>query len=173
MSRDVLPVDSLLMEGDGALVVSAILGPSGGWTGEAYVADASINVDTDGLKQFADNVGFYATEIDPVDVGRSKQQFAAGVTFGVKNASGAVHVAKQNYARALATSLQNLAEFVEAARVLAEAAEATATDFKAADSRSAAALDDVNRRLFEAAQASASRQRGSGAVVSQGQEPPQ
>jgi hypothetical protein len=34
------------------------------------VADASINVDTDGLKQFADNVGFYATEIDPGAVGR-------------------------------------------------------------------------------------------------------
>jgi hypothetical protein len=135
------------------------------------VADASINVDTDGLKQFADNVGFYATEIDPVDVGRSKQEFAAGVTFGVKNASGAVHVAKQNYARALTVSLQNLTEFVEAARILAEAAEATATDFKAADGRSAVALDAVNRRLFEAAQASTTRQRSSGTVGSQSEEP--
>jgi hypothetical protein len=135
------------------------------------VADASINVDTDGLKQFADNVGFYATEIDPADVGRSKQEFAAGVTFGIKNASGAVHVAKENYARALATSLQNLTEFVEAARILAEAAEATATDFSAADGRSALALNDVNRRLSEAAQASTTRRQGSGAVVPPGQEP--
>jgi hypothetical protein len=136
------------------------------------MADPSIHVDTDGLKQFADSVGFYATEIDPADVGRSRQQFAAGVMFGVKNASGAVHVAKENYARALATSLQNLTAFIEAARVLADAAEATATDFKAADSRSAVALDDVNRRLFEAAAASTARQQTtSGAVVPQGQEP--
>jgi hypothetical protein len=135
------------------------------------VADPSIHVDTDGLKQFADNVGFYATEIDPADVGRSKQQFAAGVTFGVNNASGAVHVAKENYARALATSLQNLTEFIEAARILADAAEATASDFKAADSQSAAALADVNRRLFEAAQASADRQQTSEPVVSQGEVP--
>jgi hypothetical protein len=135
------------------------------------VADPSIHVDTDGLKQFADDVGFYATEIDPVDVGRSKQQFAAGVTFGVKNASGAVHVAKENYARALTTSLTNLTEFIEAARILAEAAEATATDFKAVDSRSAATVDDVNRRLFEAAQASFNRQQPPSVVVTEGQEP--
>jgi hypothetical protein len=135
------------------------------------VADPSINVDTDGLKDFADNVGFYATEIDPADVGRSRQQFAAGVTFGVKNASGAVHVAKENYAKALATSLQNLTEFVEAARVIAEAVEATAADFRGSDVRSAAALADVNRRLFEAVQASAERRSGESRPAPGSQEP--
>jgi hypothetical protein len=129
------------------------------------VADASIHVDTDGLTEFAGNVGFYATKVDPADVSRSRQQFAAGVTFGVKNASGAVHVAKENYAWALTTSLQNLTEFVEAARILAAAVEATAADFKASDVRSAAALEDVNRRLFEAAEASAHRRSVAGPVV--------
>jgi hypothetical protein len=114
------------------------------------VADASINVDTDGLKQFADNVGFYATEIDPVDVGRSKQEFAAGVTFGLKNASGAVHVAKENYANALSVSLQNLAGFVEAAKILADAAEQVAADFGAADGRAADSADLVEKQLYDA-----------------------
>jgi hypothetical protein len=129
------------------------------------VADTSIHVDTEGLTEFAGNVGFYATVVDPADVSRSRQQFAAGVTFGVKNASGAVHVAKENYARALTTSLQNLTEFVEAARILAAAVEATAADFKASDVRSAAALRDVNRRLFEATQASTRRRSVLGPVV--------
>jgi hypothetical protein len=129
------------------------------------VADPSIHVDTDGLTEFADNVRFYATEVDPADVSRSRQQFAAGVPFGVRNASGAVHVAKQNYAKALGTSLQNLTEFVEAARVLAAAVEATAVDFKASDVRSAAALDEVNRRLFEAAHASSRRRSGAGPAL--------
>jgi len=118
------------------------------------VADASIHVDTDGLTEFAGTVGFYATEVDPAEVSRSRQQFAAGVTFGVKNASGAVHVAKENYARALTTSLQNLTEFVEAARILAEAAEKAAADFKNVDNRSAATIAVLNQRLSESAQAS-------------------
>jgi hypothetical protein len=135
------------------------------------VADPSIHVDTDGLKEFADNVGFYATEVDPADVSRSRQQFAAGVTFGVKNASGAVHAAKENYAKALAASLRNLSEFVEAARILAEAAEKAAADFKGVDNRSAATIAALNQRLAESAQASLFR-RGLyyGPYLSQDQE---
>ena len=143
----------------------------GGTKREADVGDPSIHVDTDGLKEFADNVGFYATEVDPEDVSRSKQQFAAGVTFGVRSASGAVHVAKENYAKALATSLQNLTEFVEAARILADAAEKAAADFKAADGRSAATVEDVNRRLSEAADASFVRRHTYGPFVPHNQEP--
>ncbi len=135
------------------------------------MGDPSIHVDTDGLKEFADNVGFYATKVDPEDVGRSKQQFAAGVTFGAKNASGAVHVAKENYAKALATSLQNLTEFVESARILAEAAEKAAADFNAADGRSTATMEEVNRRLSEAAHASFVRRHTYGPFVPDNQEP--
>jgi hypothetical protein len=142
------------MRGDGPSVVLAILGASGRAATGGNVADTSIHVDTDGLTEFAGNVGFYATEVDPADVSRSRQQFAAGVTFGVKNASGAVHVAKENYARALTTSLQNLTEFVEAARVLSEAAEKAAADFKSVDNRSAATIALLNQRLSESAQAS-------------------
>lgn len=116
------------------------------------MADPSIQVDPDGLSEFASNVGFYATEIDPAAVSRSRQQFAQGVTFGVKNASGTVHVAKENYARALAASLQNLTEFVEAAKILADAAEKAAADFRAVDGRSAEALNAVNGKLLEASQ---------------------
>ena len=134
------------------------------------MADPSIHVDLDGLSEFASNVGFYATEVDPADVSRSRQQFAQGVTFGVKNASGTVHVAKENYARALAASLQNLTEFVAAAKVLADAAEKAAADFKASDGRSAETMAEVNRRLYEAAQASSIRRHTFGPFVPSDQE---
>src|SRR5689334_10288282 len=105
----------------------------------------SINVDIEGLHAFAGDVGFYATEIAPNEVDRSRRQFDQGVTFGVRNASGSVHVAKANYAEALRLSLANLAEFVNAATILADAAERAAADFRAVDGRSAAAIDDINR----------------------------
>ena len=87
------------------------------------MSDGSINVETGGLSEFAGDVRFYAEEIDPLDVDRSKQSFSAGITFGTRNASLAVLGAKQDYADALANSLVNLTRLVEAARILAEAAE--------------------------------------------------
>ena len=134
------------------------------------MADPSIQVDPDGLSEFASNVGFYATEIDPEDVSRSRQQFAQGVTFGVKNASGTVHVAKENYARALAVSLQNLTEFVAAAKILADAAEKAAIDYKASDGQSADTMAEINQRLYEAAQASSIRRNTFGPFVPTDQE---
>jgi hypothetical protein len=142
-------------------VVFAILSGSGRTKREADVGDPSIHVDADGLKEFADNVGFYATEVDPEDVSRSKQQFAAGVTFGVKNASGAVQVAKQRYAETLQNSLDNLMAFVEAARILASAAERVAADYQASDGRAAA---DVGKILNEARDKSLAAQHVVGPV---------
>jgi hypothetical protein len=114
------------------------------------MSDPSIHVDLDGLRKFASGVGFYAHEVDPHDVNRSKREFADGVCFGANNASGAVFVAKENYQRALRQSLGNLTEFVAAAQILADAAAKAATDFQAVDGRSAAAIDEVNRNLSEA-----------------------
>jgi hypothetical protein len=118
------------------------------------MGDPSIHVDLDGLRRFASDVGFYAYEVDPHDVHRSKQQFAEGVCFGANNASGAVFVAKENYQKALTRSLGNLTEFVKAAQILAEAAERAAADFDAADGRSADAIAAVDRALSDAAHAS-------------------
>jgi hypothetical protein len=125
------------------------------------MSDGSIQVETGGLSEFAGDVRFYAEEIDPLDVERSKQSFSAGITFGTRNASEAVLTAKQSYATALTNSLTNLTRFVEAARILADAAEQAAKDFRAVDDQSARSINNVNHLLTTATrQAQAARYPG-------------
>jgi hypothetical protein len=90
--------------------------------------------------------------VDPVDVARSRQSFSAGITFGVANPSAAVVRAKEDYAAALAHSLTNLARFVEAARILADAAEQAAEDFRAVDGQSERSIDTIRSMLTAAAE---------------------
>lgn len=111
------------------------------------MGDGSIHVETGGLTEFAGDVRFYAEQVDPLDVDRSKQSFSAGITFGTKNASLAVLDAKQDYAEALANSLANLSRFVEAARILAEAAEQAAKDFRAVDDQSERSINNIKYML--------------------------
>jgi len=111
------------------------------------MGDGSIHVEAGGLTEFAGDVRFYAEEIDPLDVDRSKQSFSAGITFGTKNASEAVLQAKENYAAALTNSLTNLTRFVEAAKILAAAAEQAAEDFRAVDDQSGRSLNNINYLL--------------------------
>lgn len=111
------------------------------------MSDGSMDVETGGLTEFAGDVRFYAEQVDPIDVDRSKQSFSAGITFGTTNASEAVLVAKENYAKALTNSLTNLTRFVEAARILAEAAEQAANDFQAVDDQSARGIDNIDYLL--------------------------
>jgi hypothetical protein len=114
------------------------------------MSDGWIHLQTGGLTEFAGDVRFYAEVVDPVDVDRSRQSFSAGVTFGTTNASEAVLQAKENYAEALANSLTNLTRFVEAAGILAAAAERAAKDFQAVDDRSAHGLHNINYMLTTA-----------------------
>lgn len=116
------------------------------------MGDGSIHVETGGLTEFAGDVRFYAEQVDPLDVDRSKQSFSAGITFGTKNASEAVLQAKENYATALANSLTNLTRFVEAAKILAAAAEQAAKDFRAVDDQSGRSLNNINYMLTVATQ---------------------
>jgi len=111
------------------------------------MGDGSIHVETGGLTEFAGDVRFYAEEVDPLDVDRSKQSFSAGITFGTRNASLAVLGAKQDYAEALTNSLANLSRFVEAARILAEAAERAAKDFRAVDDQSERSINNIKYML--------------------------
>lgn len=125
------------------------------------MSDGSINVETGGLSEFAGDVRFYAEEIDPLDVDRSKQSFSAGITFGTTNASEVVLAAKENYAKALTNSLTNLTRFVEAAKILADAAEQAAKDFRAVDDQSARGINNINYLLTTATrQAQAIRHPG-------------
>ena len=115
------------------------------------MGDSSIHVETTGLADFAGHVRFYAEQVDPVDVARSRQSFSAGITFGATNASEAVLRAKENYAKALDHSLTNLTRFVEAARILADAAEQAAKDFRAVDDQSERSIHTISRMLSLAA----------------------
>jgi ApbE superfamily uncharacterized protein (UPF0280 family) len=125
------------------------------------MSDGSIHVETGGLSEFAGDVRFYAEEVDPLDVDRSKQSFSAGITFGTRNASEAVLATKENYAKALTNSLTNLTRFVEAAKILAEAAEQAAKDFRAVDDQSARSINNINYLLTTATrQAQAARHPG-------------
>lgn len=125
------------------------------------MSDSSINVETGGLSEFAGDVRFYAEQIDPLDVDRSKQSFSAGITFGTTNASLAVLGAKRNYAEALANSLENLTRFVEAARILAEAAEEVARDFQAVDDQSERSINNINYILTVATDRARATRHGS------------
>ncbi|WP_433725411.1 hypothetical protein ACQP2Y_06285 [Actinoplanes sp. CA-051413] len=114
------------------------------------MSDSSIHLETGGLVEFAGDVRFYAEKVDPVDVARSRQSFSAGITFGTTNASEAVLRAKESYAEALAHSLTNLTRFVEAARILADAAEQAAQDFRAVDDQSERSISNIKDMLTAA-----------------------
>jgi hypothetical protein len=101
------------------------------------VGDPSINVETGELRRFAEDVGFETGEVMQPAVVRAIMPLQDGVTFGGKNASGAVHAAKIQYAQSLAASMSNLTEFINAAKIMAAAAEQVAEDFDAVDVRSA------------------------------------
>jgi hypothetical protein len=115
------------------------------------MGDSSIHVETAGLADFAGDVRFYAEQVDPVDVARSRQSFSAGITFGSTNASEAVLRAKEDYAEALDHSLTNLTRFVEAARILADAAEQAAKDFRAVDDQSERSINHIKSMVTAAA----------------------
>ncbi|MEU7907018.1 type VII secretion target [Actinoplanes sp. NPDC049118] len=116
------------------------------------MSDGSISVETGGLDRFAGDVGFYAVEVDPLDVDRARQSFSAGITFGRRNASVPLLHTKENYGKALANSLTNLSRFVEAAKILADAAEQAAREYRAVDDRSARSIDNINYMLTTAAE---------------------
>jgi hypothetical protein len=123
------------------------------------VGDPSINVETGELKRFAKDVGFETDEVMQPAVGRATTPLQDGVMFGAKNASGAVHAAKTRYAQSLSASMANLTEFINAAKVMATAAEQVAKDFDAVDVRSAEGSARVNSILKTATdQARAARE---------------
>lgn len=118
------------------------------------MGDPSINVETGELKRFAKDVGFDTDEVLQPAVSRATQPLLDGVTFGAKNASGAVHAAKTRYAQSLSASMSNLDEFVYAAKIMAAAAEMVAKDFDASDARAADTAARVSSILQTATQQS-------------------
>ncbi|GAA2548259.1 hypothetical protein GCM10010435_17100 [Winogradskya consettensis] len=111
-----------------------------------------MNVETGGLTDFsravhADTDVFLGPATD-----RAQVQFREGVLFGQGNASDAVKLAKENYATALGISLQNLEQYVKAARLMANAAEKAAAAFEESDARSADGVSLAQQALWDAAE---------------------
>jgi hypothetical protein len=115
------------------------------------VGDPGINVETGGLTRFATDVRADIDYVTEPAVGRATLPLDS-VPFGAQNASGGVHAAKQRYARSLTASTQNLSNFLDAARLLAAAAEKVAAEFDASDARSAEGAKRVEQALWSAAE---------------------
>ncbi|RSM67832.1 hypothetical protein DMB66_14700 [Actinoplanes sp. ATCC 53533] len=115
------------------------------------MGDPGINVETGGLTRFAADVRADVDYVTEPAVGRATMPLSS-VPFGAQNASGAVHAAKQRYARSLNASTRNLSNFLAAARLLAAAAEKVAAEFDASDARSADGTRRVEQALWAAAE---------------------
>jgi hypothetical protein len=113
------------------------------------VSDPSINVETGELNNFAKDVRFEADEVFRPAVSRAAVSLS-GINFGQKNASGAVHAAKTRYSQAMSAHVRNLNAYVEAAGIMAAAAEIVAREFDAVDANNAEAAARVNAMLRSA-----------------------
>jgi hypothetical protein len=83
-----------------------------------------------------------------------------GVTFGAASASDYVRVAKDRYRQSLVRAMDVMEAYVQAAEVLATAAEKVAANYRQSDAMSAARSDEVTKALTEAiAAARAAQQR--------------
>ncbi|MEV8508732.1 hypothetical protein AB0368_28430 [Actinoplanes sp. NPDC051475] len=132
------------------------------------MGDPGINVETGGLTKFATDVHVDTDSVLAPATERAGIQLGDGVRFGEKNASGAVHAAKVRYAEGLAASTANLQEYVNAAKLLAAAAEKVAADFDASDTRAAKTTEQAEQALWAAAQEA----RAARLAVEQAQNPP-
>jgi len=117
------------------------------------------SVQTSGLTGLADEV---RTENDANLRPQSTQvrgNLAQGVTFGAASASDYVRVAKDRYRQSLVRAMDVLDAYVEAADVLATAAEQVAANYQRSDAMSAARSEEVTKALTDAiAAARAARQ---------------
>ena len=116
------------------------------------MGEPGINVETGGLNKFATDVHVDTDSVLAPATERAKVQLSDGVRFGAKNASGAVHAAKERYAQSLVASTANLKRYVEAAKLLAAAAQKVAADFDASDSRAAKSTAQAEQALWAAAE---------------------
>jgi hypothetical protein len=101
------------------------------------VDESGIRVRTGELCRFAEGVRFETTSVFAPAVAALTVPLRAGVPFGarLREVSGPTEAAARRYASAVDASLAGLRQFVQAAALLAEAAERVAADFQAADTR--------------------------------------
>jgi hypothetical protein len=110
------------------------------------VADG-VRVETDGLNKFSDQVQNDTNRTLESGYSSASVDLSSGVQFGANSASGGVHAAKERYAQSLRASTANVVAYMDAARILADAATKVAAAFAATDGRAADRTDEVQRAL--------------------------
>jgi hypothetical protein len=113
-------------------------------------AGQGFQVEVSGLTDLADEV---RTENEMTLRPQATQvtgNLATGVRFGANSASGYVFAAKERYREALTAAMRTLDDYVEAAEVLATAAERVAANYRESDAMSAARSAEVAGALQQA-----------------------
>ena len=128
-----------------------------------------VRVETDGLHNFSNQVQNDTAVTLESGYNRASVDLQAGVTFGYASASGGVHAAKERYTQSLQASTQNIVEYMEAARILADAAAKVAQAFTASDTRSGDRTKEVHDALTTAV--TESQQRRAQAAAAAGGHP--
>ncbi|MGK5679148.1 hypothetical protein [Actinoplanes sp. URMC 104] len=127
-----------------------------------------ISVETDGLNRFSGKVRDDTSRTLEPGYSEARVSFGTGVRFGISNASGSVHAAKERYAASVQASTANVEEYLAAARVLADAAAKVAAAFDASDVRSADRTDWVDSALVAAATEARQRREAADRAIPHG-----
>jgi hypothetical protein len=109
-----------------------------------------VRVETDGLNKFSSQVQNDTSQTLESGYSRASVDLSSGVEFGANSASGGVHAAKERYVQSLQASTANVVAYMEAARVLADAAGKVAAAMDATDGRAARRASEVRGLLAEA-----------------------
>jgi hypothetical protein len=111
---------------------------------------SGFTVELGGLTDFAGQVRTENNNNLRLQTDSATTAFSAGVRFGARSPSSAVLAAKEMYRRALSAAIDTLDGYVEAAEVLASAAETVAKNYSQSDAMSAARTAEVRKALGDA-----------------------
>jgi hypothetical protein len=109
-----------------------------------------VDVDLKGLDDFAGAVNGAVDQNFAPRTGQLQSQYAMGVSFGWGNPSGDLHAAKQKYHDCLTVITKQIEAYIDASRVLADAARKAAERYGNADAMSAAQSKEVEDLLANA-----------------------
>jgi hypothetical protein len=109
-----------------------------------------VQVDLHGLHDFANGVDGAADKNFAPRTTQLQTDYASGVQFGWNNPSGQVDAAKRKYHAALTVITQQIEAYIEASKILADAARRAAQRYGDADAMSAAKSKDIEGILGHA-----------------------
>jgi hypothetical protein len=110
----------------------------------------TVEVDLKGLVDFAGAVDGGVDKNFAPRTGQLQGDYAYGVCFGYGNPSGDVHAAKMKYHDCLSVITRQIEAYIEASKILADAARKAAERYGSADAMSAAQTKAVEDLLVQA-----------------------